>query len=193
MAAIRCPDRDIVVQFEVAPAKGLKSDPVSCLNVPVCGQVGTPCRERPHQLHPGHDAQLLTHAFGSRQDGIVDHLHGDAPCGQPPSSGRQGARVAPQSCRRGWGRDGALAGEGGMCGVCASTSSFLRVYGGPACPGCNFEHLYVRLAAGTAKRPVLPVDSTPTRCRSPKDRIQASICRWPWRVVANERVPRTRS
>ncbi len=35
--------------------------------------------------------------------------------------------------------------------------------------------------------------SMPTRSSAPNDRIQASICRYPWRVAAKHCVPRTRS
>src|SRR5512134_3777837 len=105
---------NLVMQFEIPPAQGFQRDPVGGGHLAEIGEIWPPRRQRPDELHAGHVAQRLPQVVWRADDGVVDHLQGDAPCrhGRLPTSleDAQGLDHAVPS----FGRDRALAGEGGM-------------------------------------------------------------------------------
>jgi hypothetical protein len=107
---------DLVVQLEIASGERLERDAIRGETVAVVGQIGAPCRQRPDELHPRHSAQRVAEVVGGADDGVLDHLQGDAlgSAGGLATGLEQAQRLDHPIA--GLGRDGALTGEGGVGG-----------------------------------------------------------------------------
>lgn len=92
---------NLVSRLHAAPRHGLQADPVRGLDAAIGAQIRLPRRQGPDELHSGDPAQRLAQAFGRTQDGVVDHLQGDAPV-SPPSGTRSG-HATTRPCHRGCG------------------------------------------------------------------------------------------
>src|SRR5262249_10609457 len=135
----------------------------------------------------------LRRALARRADDrVLNHLQGNAPrchrCLPASLENTQGFNHSVTASRR----YGALAGEGRVRGalrieiVVLATSAPIVLIRQRDLQNFDPGLLDEAKEAGS----IAAVDSIPMRWTSPNDRIQASICRYPWRVVAKHRVPR---